>query len=363
MSHHPLFALPEEEFVEAMTRATPAEWQIDRFREARAGRILPAELPSVLALWHSAVSQPDGFRWPWPTLDRAVGPLPTGDLAVVLARTGSGKTTFTASLLNQLPRTTPTLVFATEIPDHRYIIALAARRAGLHPDKVEHGLWSEAGYRMTGDEARMAHRHAVMELEFGNITVAPHLRLKASQLRDTLLAEAEKSCPEVVVVDHFQAIIHDLRDGVAAVQATLELLQDFALHQHVTVIVTNQVHVRGQGGLPPKPTDCVHLAGVFGGQALGQAASQILGIHRTFAPTTRAGIAITPAFLTEYRRHNGNEAELWDRESVAIDLPKIRYDAHGNTGSEIRLAYRAGQYFEPDHAPEFPTRRDATEDD
>lgn len=345
-NNHPLFTLPEEEFGEEMMRANPPEWQVERFRQARRGTTLPQELPAVLALWHSAVAQPDGFRWPWPSLDRVVGMLPMGDLAVVLAQTGSGKTTFTASLLNQIPRETNALVFATEIPDDRYLTALASRRAGLHPDKVQQGLWAEAGWRMTSDEARKAHREAVLELEFGNIVVAPHLRLRASQLRDTLFAEAEKSCPSIVVVDHFQAITHDLRDGVAAVQATLELLQDFALRQHVTVIVTNQVHVRGQGG-NPKPTDCVHLAGVFGGQSLGQAASQILGVHRCFMDTTPAGIAITPAFLQEYRKANGNESLLWDRTKVAIDLPKIRYDAHGNVGREIKLDYRNGQYHEP----------------
>jgi len=269
-----------------------------------------------------------------------------GDLAVVLAQTGSGKTTFTASLLNQM-RETPTLVFATEIPDDRYLSALASRRAGLHPDRVQQGMWAEAGWRMSAEDARQKHREAVYELSASPLTIAPHLRLRASQLRDTLMAEADRAQPQVVILDHFQAVIHDLRDGVAAVQATLELLQDFALTEYVTVIVTNQVHVRGQGGLPPKPTDCVHLAGVFGGQALGQAASQVLGVHRVFRPTTHTGLAITPAFLQEYRKSGGNESLLWDREAVAIDLPKIRYDAHGNVGSEVRLAYKDGQYVEP----------------
>lgn len=344
--NHPLFVLPDEEFYDLLSRTNVAEFQMDRFKAARVGLVPNAELPALLALWHSAIPQPDGFRWPWPTLDRAVGMLPMGDLAVVLAQTGSGKTTFTASLLNQLPNETPALVFATEIPADRYLSALASRRAGLHPDKVEQGLWHQAGYRMSEDEARMKHRHAVSDLEFGNITVAPHLRLKASELRDTLFREAEKSCPKVVVVDHFQAITHDLRDGVAAVQTTLELLQDFAIREHVTVIVTNQVHVRGQGGLPPRPTDCIHLGGVFGGQALGQAASQILGVHRVYSQTTKAGIAITSEFLREYHKSGGKDSELWDRSAVAIDLPKIRYDAHGNVGSEIRLAYKDGQYVE-----------------
>lgn len=347
MSHHPLYAMDDETFGEEMARTNVADWQVERFRQARAGT-LPEELRvSTLALWHSATAQPAGFRWPWPSLARATGPLPMGDLAVVLAQTGSGKTTFTASLLNQLPEDTPALVFATEIPDDRYLSALAARRAGLHPDRVQQGLWATAGFRMSEDEARQRHRQAVAELEFGNLTIAPHLRLRASQLRDTLYREADRSSPSVVVVDHFQAITHDLRDGVAAVQATLELLQEFALTQYVTVIVTNQVHVRGQGGLPPKPTDCVSLAGVFGGQALGQAASQILGVHRVFADMSPQGIAITPDFLKGFRQGNGKESDLWDRSAVAIDLPKIRYDAHGSVGTEVRLTYRDGQYWEP----------------
>src|SRR6187549_1669480 len=147
MSHllkHPLFTLDDDEFGELMTRCNPPEWQVGRFREARAGRETQ-ELMTVLALWQSAIPQPDGFRWPWPTLDRQVGPLPTGDLAVVLAQTGSGKTTFTASLLNRLPKDTQALVFATEIPADRCMSALASRRAGLHPDRVQQGLWDSAG--------------------------------------------------------------------------------------------------------------------------------------------------------------------------------------------------------------------------
>ena len=349
---HPLYTLSDEDFFEVMGRASVDQGVVHRFQDARlyaakGWALTDRDRQAVLALWHSAVPQPDGFRWPWPSLARATGPLPMGDLAVVLAQTGSGKTTFTASLLNQLPEETPALVFATEIPDDRYLSALAARRAGLHPDRVQQGLWATAGFRMSEDEARRRHRDAVAALESGNLTIAPHLRLRASQLRDTLYREAEMCCPSVVVVDHFQAITHDLRDGVAAVQATLELLQEFALTQYVTVIVTNQVHVRGQGGLPPKPTDCVSLAGVFGGQALGQAASQILGVHRVFADVSPQGIAITPDFLKGFRQGNGKDSDLWDRSAVAIDLPKIRYDAHGSVGTEVRLTYRDGQYWEP----------------
>ena len=350
MSKHPLFTLPEDEFGELMTRCAPPDWQVNRFKDARlyVAKGFPIDdLPTVLALWQSAVPVPDGFRWPWPSLDRQAGMLPMGDMAVVLAQTGSGKTTFTASLINRLP-TTPTLVFATEIPDDRYLSALAARRAGLHPDRVQQGMWDTAGWRMSGEEARKRHRTAVYELSGSPLTVAPHLRLRASQLRDTLRAEADHAQPQLVVLDHFQAVVHDLGEGVSGVQATLEVLQDFALNEYVTVIVTNQVHVRGQGGAPPRPTDCVQLAGVFGGQALGQAASQILGVHRVFASVTRAGVAATPEFLRGFRQGGGQEAELWDRDAVAIDLPKIRYDAHGAVGSEVRLAYRDGQYWEPD---------------
>lgn len=348
MSKHPLFVLPDEEFDEEMSRTSATDWQIQRFREARQGLpMLEVDRQAVLALWHSAVAQPGGFRWPWPTLDRAAGLLPMGDMAVVLAQTGSGKTTFTASLLNRL-KDIPALVFATEIPADRYLSALASRRAGLHPDRVQQGLWSQAGYRMTEEEARTSHRQAVYELSGSNLTIAPHLRLRATQLRDTLMKEADRAQPQVVVVDHFQAIQHDLGDGVSGVQATLALLQDFALSEYVTVIVTNQVHVRGQGGFPPRATDCVSLAGVFGGQSLGQCASQILGVHRCLNEVTKTGAAITADFLREYRKAGGNESELWDRQAVAIDLLKIRYDAHSNVGSEVKLAYHNGQYVEPE---------------
>lgn len=344
---HPLYILPDEELDELLGKSETPDWAVDMFRKARAVDLGDAERQEVLAVWHSTVPQPDGFRWPWPTLDRGIGMLPMGDLAVVLAQTGSGKTTFTASLLNRRKGTT--LVFATEIPDDRYLSSLAARRAGLHPDRVQQGLWSQAGWRMTEEEARQKHRHAVYELAHSDLTIAPHLRLRASQLRDTLMREADRAQPSLVVVDHFQAIVHDLGDGVSATMATLELLQDFALTEYVTVVVTNQVHVRGQGGAPPKPTDCVHLAGVFGGQALGQAASQILGVHRVFAnqhPTT--GIALTPEYLRDYAKNGGRDSALWDRNAVAIDLLKIRYDAHSNVGAEVRLVYRDGQYFDPE---------------
>lgn len=102
--------------------------------------------------------------------------------------------------------------------------------------------------------------------------------------------------------------------------------------------------------MPPRPTDCVHLAGVFGGQALGQAATQILGVHRRMVDLTRNGTAVTPDFLREYRKAGGNESELWDRTSVAIDLPKLRYDANGTSGSEVVLKYANGLYFDPDDA-------------
>lgn len=348
MSNHPLFALPDEEFEEELARTEALPHVVERLRGYRlAERLYPTERQEALALWHSTITRQEGFRWPWKALDEKVGLLPTGDMAVVLAQTGSGKTTFTASLIHRVYRGTKTLVFATEIPDHRYVSALAARGAGLHPDRVQQQDWDHAGFRMTAAQARQAHAHAVSELlDWGTLTVAPHLRLRASQLKDTLLTEADRSDPKLVIVDHFQAIDHDLREGVSGVQATLALLQDFAVEQHITVIVTNQVHVRGQGGLPA-PTDCVHLAGVFGGQSLGQAATQILGVHRVFSDLSPQGIAITPDYLREYRKAGGKDALLWDRSKVAIDLCKIRYDAYGNSGGEVKLGYKDGLYVDP----------------
>jgi len=354
--NHPLFTLPDEEFEEALARANADLSVSGRLRACRdtffahqngywETGVSTAQQQEALALWHSLVPT-EGFRWPWPTLDRQVGLLPVGDLAVVLAQTGSGKTTFTASLLNLIPKT-KALVFATEIPAERYMAALASRRAGLNPDKVELGMWESAGWRMTPDEAKGKHQQAVQELRSQPLTVAPYPRLKTSQLRETLLKAAETSEPEVVVVDHFQAIRHDLYEGVGAVQATIEVLLDFAQSTRTTVIVTNQVHVRGQGGLPPKATDCIHLSGVFGGQALGQAASQILGVHRCYADF-HGSIPITPAFLTEWHKSKGKDRDLWDRTKVAIDFPKIRYDAHGNVGTEVRLDYKDGRYCEPE---------------
>ena len=357
--NHPLFALSDEAFHETLGRhdVDPDTCRVlkscrglehashDPTHDRYGVPVGDGLRQQALALWQSAIPEPSGFRWPWPTLDRAAGLLPMGDLAVVLAQTGSGKTTFTASLLNQLPETR-TLVFATEIPDHRYLSALASRRAGLHPDRVQQGLWSEAGWRMTADEAQRKHQQAVKEVGQLPLLVSPHLRLKASQLRETLRKDADRLDPQLVVVDHFQAIVHDLGDGVSGVQATLEVLQDFAIDAHTTVVVTNQVHVRGQGGLPPKATDCVHLAGVFGGQALGQAASQVLGVHRVYSDF-HGTIPVTRAFLQEWHKGNGKDSELWDRTKVAIDLPKIRYDAHGNVGKEVQLKYEAGQYVEP----------------
>lgn len=344
---HPLWTLPDEEFYELMARANVASPFVMLFEDARRGCALSdSERQEVLARWHGVVPQPEGFRWPWPSLDRQVGLLPAGDLAVVLAQTGSGKTTFTSSLINRMAKT-PTLVFATEIPDDRYLTLLAARRAGLHPDKVVQGLWREAGYRMSEDTARARYEQEVQLLSRSALTIAPHLRLRASALRDTLLREADIAQPKLVVLDHFQAVVHDLGDGISGVQATLEVLQEFALEERVAVVVTNQAHVRGQG-MTPRPTDCVTLAGVFGGQVLGQAASHILGVHRVFADVTRTGIAITPEFLKGFRQGNGKESELWDRNAVGIDLLKIRYDAHGAVGTEIKLAYRDGQYWEFD---------------
>lgn len=345
MSKHPLWALAEPELEALLAhRKAPASFR-NRVRVARQGPVPDVERQSLVARWGSVVGV-DGFRWPWVALNSTLGLLPMGEMAVVLAQSGQGKSTFVGSLVNRLP-TTPTLVFATETKDEKYRAQLAARRANLNPDAVVLGDWHLAHRGVTADEARKRFEDAEEQLHYAPLTVAPYLSLRASQMADSLKRAVDNAAhpPQVVIIDHFQAIEHDLATGFNGQQETLRLLHEFADREYVTVIVTNQAHLRGQG-TPPRPTDCIELAGNFGGQSLIQYAAQVLGIHRVFQETTKDGIAITPDFLKKLRERKGNEKEFYDPTRAAIDLPKVRFDGNGTVGAEVRVQYRNGQFWD-----------------
>lgn len=346
MTKHPIWSLSDDYLEVVLTHAKAPASLRNAVRAARQGGVDDKARQRLLAEWNAHV-QPDGFVWPWVALSSTTGPLPMGEMAVVLAQSGEGKSTFTGSLLNRLGQT-PALVFATETKDERYRIQMAARRAGLHPAAAVLGEWRHASRNMSAEDAKQRYAQANDELDALPIAIAPYLSLRTSQMVDCLKRAVDNAehPPQVIVVDHFQAIHHDCGEGVSAQQETLRLLHEFADTEYVTMIVTNQAHLRGQGG-PPKRTDCIDLAGNFGGQSLMQYAAQVIGLHRVFAPTMN-GIAITPEFLKAYRERKGNERELYDKTKVAVDIAKSRYDLWTNAGQEVYLQYRDGQYWDID---------------
>lgn len=343
MSQHPLWSLSDLE-LEALCEAGHAPESLRvAFRVARATPPDPATSQRLLAAFHGICAIPDGFRWPWVGIDSQLGLLPMGELAVVLGQTGNGKTTFTSSLLNRLS-TVPTLVFATETPAERYLTQLASRRANLHPDLVVQGQWGRAGFRMDAPTARQRYAEALSQLEAAPLTIAPELSLKASAMQTALVRACDRATdtPQVVIVDHFQAIQHDLADGVKGTQETLNVLHQFAYDHYLTLIVTNQAHLKGNG-VTPKPHHCIDTAGNFGGQTLMQYAAQVIGLHRVLVGEHN-GVAVTGKFVQEFERGGGNVRELYDRSRVAVDLCKVRYDGGGVVGSEVRLKYVNGAY-------------------
>jgi replicative DNA helicase len=228
--------------------------------------------------------------WPWPSLQKLVGPLLPDELIDVGARTGCGKTTF---LLNQLGHLTtcgvPVLYIGQEMAPEQLRRKWAALRLGYDAPAVLRNEWGAlpAGAREAVDSDIVKQTTPPL-VELAHFADAR--RVDTEQVRRWTKFAVSRGC-RVIILDHihrmtFSASAADLtRDMGEAVRTAKEL----AVAHHITFVIAAQLNRPERdaallGDYMPPPLSALKQTG-----ALEEEADVVLLLHKALKRTTSVG--------------------------------------------------------------------------
>ena len=179
----------------------------------------------------------------WPSMDQVVGGLIPGNMWVVAARPGKGKSAFAANLLVNVAKLGERAALVSlEMSAQEIGMRLLCREAKVNWESLRDGKIQDAGKLMVDASNRLMHIP---------MTVIDQPRVSVGSLR----AAVQQTKPAVIIVDYVQLMTGPTRNNreqeVAAVSRGLKLL---AREEGVCVIALAQlnrnVEMRGEGASP-----------------------------------------------------------------------------------------------------------------
>lgn len=284
-------------------------------------------------------------RWPWPALAELIGPLLPGDLIVVGARPGAGKTTFALNAVQALAAAgTPWLYIGQEMAPEQLRRKWAALRCGLPAAPVLRNDWAHlpAGAREQVDADVLAQTAPPL---VALAHFADARRLDVRGLVQWVEPFASAGPGRVVVLDH----VHRLRHGGDANALTYETAEavrtckELAVKHGLVFLVAAQLNRADRDVLAdylPPPLSSLKQTG-----ALEEEADTVLFLHRALGPDT--GVAA----LREVRQGQRAIADVADENIMAVRVGKHRIDGSAVDRTVRLVVDAAGRLTE--RAPEW----------
>lgn len=238
----------------------------------------------------------------WPSVDRIIGGLIPGNLIIVAARPGKGKSALAANLLVNVARQGErTVLVSLEMTAAEIGMRLICRQAELNWESLRDGKVSDAATKMVEAAG------ALGELP---MTVIDQPRVTVGYLRSVVQAQK----PAVLIVDYLQLMSGPTRNSreqeVAAISRGLKLL---AKEEHVCVValaqLNRQVEMRGEGMSP-------QLSDLRDSGALEQDGDIVVFL------VPRNGTPYTAELHVEVAKNRNGMAKaailMWDKPHVAL---------------------------------------------
>lgn len=223
-----------------------------------------AEVRDELYRWASSdiVRVPIGYRF---FDDRTQGGMAPGQVMIMLARTGVGKTWFLINVAANNPGV-PTVFFSLEMHG-RYILE---RLASVHTGTATTAI--EAGMRDHGTSSAV--ETVTAELPLLHVDDEPDLGLGDMAKVLDEYEERVGQRPRLVLVDYLELISTWGDTQMDSVQSMARSLKVFAREHDLALIVLHQVK-RGDANAGHKPLDLTD--GKFGGE---ESADYVLGMYK-----------------------------------------------------------------------------------
>lgn len=185
--------------------------------------------------------QTAGIRWTWPELDRVMGPIIPGEISVVGALPGNGKTSFLMGQMDALAmQGVPVLYVPLELDPAQCRLRWAAWRLGFAIDRVVRQEWS---YLPEGAEQRVS-RLIEDQRVMTHIQFASPKRLTMEGLTKWCEWAQSSYGGRVVIVDHLHRMDagDTARDHRVAVTNMARRLKDLARDLSLQIIIAAQLN-------------------------------------------------------------------------------------------------------------------------
>jgi hypothetical protein len=268
------------------------------------------------------------------------GSMAPGEIWIVGARVGSGKSLFAQNLMDDLiDQGIRTLYIGTEQDPHVLRIKHACIRAGVSPRRVlkpedfeiESGAYEEAAELVAREMEWLA------SPEVSKLALFAHTEyVNQSELNSWIRGGVRKYGVQAVIVDHIDQVHHG--SGVNPVNeatATVQLLHDLAREFGIPMIVASQLK---RGGDPLKrfsPPDEEDFAGTSGKERI---ASVMLGLWRPLR--TDLDAKELRALLGNSKQGRLPEDRIYESDTMGVRLLKDRLGTV--PGKQVMLHVGAG---------------------
>jgi len=281
--------------------------------------------------------------WPWPRLYDLAGPMLPGDLVVVGARPGCGKTTVVINAIEHLTaQAVPWLVIGMEMAPEQLRRKWAAFRLGYDAPAVLRNDWGKLPPR-----AREAVDADVVTQTTELVAVAHFAdarRVTVEQMAKWITFAVTHAC-RVVIVDH----IHRMQFGLAANDLTYEMAEavrtakELAVKHQITVVLAAELNRPERELLAdyvPPPLSALKQTG-----ALEEEADVALLLHKTLKRTA------TAAGLKAARQGLCSTTDVIEPNVMAVRIGKHRLDGSAVDRTVWLVVDRTGRLTE--RAPEW----------
>lgn len=353
---------PDE--VALLARASTSYWKYEEAR--RRGESVPelgdvdlAEHATAEAIWDTVLEVNAVLTWPWSAFQRVLGPMLAGDVWVIGAATGDGKSTIIANLLDQLLLTNPTTTRLTlaplEEPPKRVKLRLACLRLDYDYPSVVRGRWQDLN--VPESIARERLREQLLWLTSNplrtNVRFLPHTTMNLPAL---LLAmkRAAGWGHRLMIVDHLHHMDHE-PSGPDGIRNTMRATKVAAREYDMGVLFTAQIgrpdkRDRLRKFYPPELTD---LQGASGIEQVGDG---VVLLYRPLMDDVK-----TPD-LNRVLRGAQDFRTVFMPNTIGARCAKHRIDGD-QKNVDMTLGFYRGRISDARPAPIAPVARDESDDD
>jgi hypothetical protein len=308
----------------------------DRGEHKVPGRVVRAEWETAEAFWLSVGLSAPVCEWPWSSLQDLIGSILPGDVGVIGARTGDGKSTFVANLIRGLvwpdPRKVSGITVAPlEQSPAVFQVKLACLDVCLPIPEVFRHQWHRmpdgSRERLLEAVARQGQRPLREAVNY-----CPASTLNREGLA-TLVSTAAEWHHRLVIIDHLHHMEHGDGPENRGIRATMKLAKDLARRHDIAILFTAQL---GRGDLrdrkrkfyPPELTD------LQGASGIEQVADWVLLLHQPLLAETKSGDI--EEVLTGQRDYRS----VFKLDTVAVTCAKHRLDGTArHQGVELRFSH------------------------